>query len=112
MEFRTLKINNINVLIYEDGNILDQNNILLKKHITKNGYQQITIGKGKSRKMYLVHRLVAQAFIPNNENKPCINHKDGNKQNNKVENKEEDKKSETLLLRDILVYKEGEDTNA
>ena len=47
-----------------------------------------------------------------NEEKPEENKEETTKEENKEENKEEDKKSETILLRDILVYKEGEDTNA
>lgn len=39
-------------------------------------------------KCYRIHQLVANYFIPNPENKPVINHKDGNKQNNHVQNLE------------------------
>ena len=52
------------------------------------GYLRIELSKNKIRKKYLVHRLVAQAFIPNNNNLPCINHKDENKSNNIVNNLE------------------------
>lgn len=59
---------------------------ILKQY--KGVYYSITINdKGKTRQK-LVHRLVAEAFIPNIENKPCINHKDGNKLNNNVNNLE------------------------
>ena len=39
-----------------------------------------------NNKNYLLHRLLAQAFIPNPEGKPCVDHRDGNPQNNSLEN--------------------------
>ena len=54
----------------------------------RNGYRYIALCKdGKYKKQY-VHRLVAQAFIPNPENLPCVNHKDESKGNNRVDNLE------------------------
>ena len=53
-----------------------------------NGYVYIVLTKNRKIKQHLLHRLVAEAFIPNLENKPCINHKDCNRSNNKVENLE------------------------
>lgn len=52
----------------------------------KQGYSVIIVPNGKSRKMLLVHRLVAQAFIPNPENKPHIDHINGDRKDNRVEN--------------------------
>ena len=48
------------------------------------GYEQVCLCKNKIKKMYKVHRLVAQAFIPNPNNLPQVNHKDENKANNMV----------------------------
>ena len=59
------------------------NGKLLKQYYC-NGYMQVKV----SGKQIYVHRLVAQAFIPNPDNKPQVNHKDGNKANNNVNNLE------------------------
>lgn len=58
------------------------------QQIDKNGYKSVMLSKDGNRKRYLVHRLVAEAFIPNPNNYPQINHKDENKINNKVNNLE------------------------
>jgi len=60
-------------------------------HIDKYGYNRVTlrgVKQIKSMKSIRIHRLVAMAFIPNTENKRCVNHKDGNKKNNIVSNLE------------------------
>lgn len=51
-----------------------------------NGYLRIYIPEVKKR--FLLHRLVATAYLPNPENKPQVNHIDGNKHNNSVNNLE------------------------
>jgi len=60
---------------------------ILRQRI-KRGYYTIGLRKQNKRKWYIVHRLVAMAFIPNPNNLPQINHKDENKLNNNVENLE------------------------
>jgi hypothetical protein len=55
---------------------------------TSDGYRQVTIVDTDRRYSYRVHRLVAEAFIPNPRNKPHVNHKDGNRANNHVLNLE------------------------
>lgn len=61
---------------------------LLKKTMTTTGYYKVELIKEKKKKSLRVHRLVAMAFIPNENGKPYINHIDCNPLNNKVENLE------------------------
>lgn len=63
-------------------------NVILKQSTTKYGYNYICLCKNGHKKSYRVHRLVAETFMPNIQNKPYVNHKDGNKTNNKIENLE------------------------
>jgi hypothetical protein len=61
---------------------------ILKLQKRKGGYQAIVLSKNSKAKSFLVHRLVAMAFIPNPENLPQVNHKDENPSNNCVDNLE------------------------
>lgn len=77
--------NHINYAIDENGNF---HNMKTKRQLKQtpgnHGYLTVYVD-GKNR---LVHRLVAETFIENPLNKPCVNHIDGNKQNNSIDNLE------------------------
>lgn len=62
--------------------------ILILNGAAKHGYYMVGLCKNHKRKYVTVHRLVAEAFIPNPDNKPQINHKDENRRNNCVDNLE------------------------
>lgn len=60
----------------------------LKPTIARNGYLRITLTKDGKAKYINIHRLVAETFLSNPNNYPCVNHIDGNKLNNNLENLE------------------------
>ena len=59
--------------------------LVLKTSGSGNRYKTVALCNGM-RKTFRLHRLVAAAFIPNPDNKPCVDHIDGNKSNNKADN--------------------------
>lgn len=66
----------------------NQKSVTLKQHISKYGYCQVTLTIKGIRTLKRVNRIVAQAFIPNPENKPCVNHINGIKVDNAIGNLE------------------------
>ena len=87
-----------NYSINENGDVNNnKTNKLLKQSQHKNGYMSVSIKiTNGSYKQYYVHRLVAEAFLPNLNNLTDVNHKDYNKQNNSVENLEWCSRSDNL----------------
>ena len=71
------------IIVYPDGRIKSHNKFL-KPRITPRGYGKI-VAQSRKENIYKecsIHKLVAQTFIPNPDNKPQIHHKDGDKLNN------------------------------
>lgn len=62
--------------------------IILNGSITKFGYHRIKISEQRKTRLCFIHRMVAESFIPNPENKPQVNHINGIKHDNRVENLE------------------------
>tara|TARA_R110002126_G_scaffold255862_1_gene398890 strand:+ start:439 stop:915 length:477 start_codon:yes stop_codon:yes gene_type:complete len=58
----------------------------IKHYKRPDGYMQVALYKNGKRKMFKVHRLLAIAFIPNPENKRCVDHINGIRDDNRLEN--------------------------
>lgn len=81
--FQVSTIGNVRTLNHRGSN-----KIVQKKLSNSRGYLVVGLNKDTSKNISLVHRLVAQAFIPNPDNKPWINHINGIKDDNRLVNLE------------------------
>lgn len=84
-------------IVHSNNNIFNYKSKILKSAINKYGYLQVGLSINSKTKSYCIHKLVAIAFIPNVNNKPTVNHKDGNKLNNYIDNLEWATKSEQAI---------------
>jgi hypothetical protein len=74
-----------NYIVYPDGRVYSvRSNKFLKPQTMKNGYLRFKMYK----KSVLIHRIVAQTYLPNPNNLPQVNHKNFDKTDNRVENLE------------------------
>lgn len=77
----------------DEGYYITPNGVVLRAVAISTGdggwaYRSAKIRKGGKQKTRLVHRMVAEAFVPNPDNKPQVNHKNGDKLDNRAENLE------------------------
>ncbi len=79
-------------MISSHGRLMNNKNKMFLGNTGEQGYVRVSINE----KLYRMHILVAQAFHENPENKPHVNHKDGNRSNNHVDNLEWCTRSENM----------------
>lgn len=74
------------VILRNNGNPQTIKERFVKLCKNKQGYYQVSLWKNGVEKRYLLHRLIAEHFIPNPENKPCIDHINTDPTDNRIEN--------------------------
>lgn len=82
------RIKSLDRYVERNGKLVKVKGKILNLNKNNAGYYYLNLCTNNSRKKFLIHRLVAIAFIPNQNKLKCINHKDENKSNNSVENLE------------------------
>jgi hypothetical protein len=81
-------INYPNYSITEDGKVFSNNTKAFMIPFNNGGYLRVGLSKDNKHRKFLVHRLVAEAFLLKIDDKKIVNHKDGDKTNNHVSNLE------------------------
>jgi hypothetical protein len=90
------RVKSLSRIVNNNGGIKVIRETILKTSSKNNWYHYVKLSINNVGKVYRVHRLVAETFIPNPENKRTVNHIDGNKENNLITNLEWNTHSENL----------------
>jgi hypothetical protein len=89
MNYKFFEIRHRSFWVKDDGRIFNENDVVMRNY-TDDGYLSLKlkfVENGKVKYVaFLQHRIVAELFIPNPEEKPYVIHLDGDKTNNKVKN--------------------------
>lgn len=95
VEEKIITVRGVEYIVSSDGKVYSTRNggpsyyhKEISQRLNSDGYWQITVGTDGNRSQYRVHRMVAEAFIPNPNNLPEVNHKDYDRTNNNVDNLE------------------------
>ena len=75
-----------NYLIFEDGVVINTKFDREMKLTKTNGYYTVGLFKDRKQKIFTIHRLIALAFIPNPDNKRCVDHINRDRGDNRIEN--------------------------
>ena len=76
-----------NYLIYPDGKVQNKKTKrYLSDCVNGNGYLQVSLYKDGNSKNHTIHRLLAIHYIPNPDNKPCVDHINRDRKDNRIEN--------------------------
>ena len=86
--YQISNLGNVKSLPRKDKFCKRDNEMILKTFVCGSGYQEVILSKKRQRTPKLIHRMVAEAFVPNPDGKREVNHKDGNKFNNEWTNLE------------------------
>ena len=75
--YQVSNLGRVKSLYFRNGQTTIHNKEKILKPLNARGYLRVRLSEYKVRNLYSIHRLVAEVFIPNPENKPCVNHING-----------------------------------
>ena len=93
------------------GKVINKHGKVLSTNVDMHGYVSTSITDYDGKRIKGMHRIVATVFIPNPNNLPEVNHKDGNKTNNRVDNLEWCTKKENQNHEALKLKKRGGENN-